>query len=133
MPAPGPAANILANSSGNVPIQTDNAPYPATNALASSSANKPALPNDAAAVSHENTSPTPSDKNAVMFIVQWMERGGADPIGKEPLLYPRGNLEMLQKLGNLVTMLGIDPLIARTKRDLAAIRPKFCTLCRTSG
>lgn len=79
-----------------------------------------------------------------------MERGGADPIGKEPLLYPRGNVEELKKLRDLVTALGIDALIVRMDRDLdttsrtgplvvptnrnaAAVRPIFCTLCRTHG
>ncbi|CAD6588891.1 MAG: hypothetical protein ASARMPREDX12_003528 [Alectoria sarmentosa] len=112
-------------------------PAPSPNALANATGNAPAVPNDAGAVTQETPPPTPADKNAVTFIVQWMERGGADPTGKNPLLYPTGNVEELQKLRHLVTALGIDPLIARTSRDLAAVRPavrpQFCSLCRTSG
>ena len=49
------------------------------------------------AAAQTSPSPTFADKNAVMFIVQWMERGGADPSGKRPLLYPRGKTEKAQK------------------------------------
>lgn len=68
-----------------------------------------------------------------MFIAQWMERVGADPIGKEPLLYPKGNEKELKRLQALVTKLEIDPLIARKNRDLAAMSPVFYYLCRTPG
>lgn len=68
-----------------------------------------------------------------MFIVRWMERVGAYPIGKEPLLYPKGNEEELNRLQALVTKLEIDPLIARTNWDLAAMSPVFYYLCRTPG
>ena len=80
-----------------------------------------------------SSTPTAADKNAVTFIVQWMEQGGADPTGKNALLYPKGNQEELRRLRYLVTALEIGPLIARTNRDLAAIRPKYCTLCKTTG
>ena len=103
------------------------------NAQATLADNSPGLSNDAQTPSAGNLAPTPAEKNAVMFIVQWMEQGGADPTGKHALLYPRGNEEELRRLRDLVTALEIAPLITRTNRDLAAIRPKYCTLCKTTG
>ncbi|KAL9134223.1 MAG: hypothetical protein Q9175_004599, partial [Cornicularia normoerica] len=106
---------------------------PSTNALAVPAEIEPALPKRIPAVNQDSPPPTPADENAVIFIVQWMERGGGDPIGKEALLYPRGNIEELRKLRDLVMRLEIDPLIARTNQDLAASTPKFCSLCNNSG
>lgn len=68
-----------------------------------------------------------------MFIARWMERIGAYPIGKEPMLYPKGNVEELRRLQALVTKLENDPLIARKNRDLAAMSPAFYYPYRTPG
>ena len=117
----------------NIHCKTVSVAMPPPSAQDTLAENSPRLSNHAETPSPGNLAPTPADKNAVTFIVQWMERGGADPIGKHALLYPRGNEEELRRLRNLVTALEIDPLIARTNRDLAAIRPKYCTLCKTAG
>ena len=93
----------------------------------------PGLSNDAQSPGLRNLTPTPADKDALRFVVQWMEGGGADPTGNNALLYPRGNEEELKRLRGLVTALEIGPLIARTNRDIAAIRPLYCTLCKTTG
>ena len=106
---------------------------PSPDAQATPAGTSSALSNDAQTPTPGNPAPSPADKNAVTFIVQWMEGGGADPAGKHALLYPRGNQEELRRLRGLVTALEIGPLIARTNRDLAAIRPKYCTLCKTTG
>ena len=61
----------------------------------------------------------PVEKNTVKFLVQWMQRGGEDPVGANALLYPEGNRTVLLKLNQLVTSLEVDALIARTRRGLA--------------
>ena len=60
----------------------------------------------------------PVERNSVKFLVQWMQRGGTDPVGPNALLYPRGNPVALEKLQQLATSLEIDSLIARTTEDL---------------
>lgn len=93
----------------------------------------------------------PIEKNSIKFLVQWMQRGGADPVGKNALKYPSNIAVALEKLHHLATSLVIDPLIARTSRDLAAmratisplpapnpavrpvVRPKVCFLCGAPG
>ena len=117
----------------NIHCKTVSVAMPSAHAQDALADNSPGLSNHAQTPSPGNLAPTPADKNAVAFIVQWMERGGADPIGKHALLYPSGNEEELRRLRHLVMALEIDPLIARTNRDLAAIRPKYCTLCKTTG
>ena len=126
LPPSAPSFVAQATSSGNKVILPNDAPATAPSVKATSSVNMLAPSIDAPAAAEEDTSPTPADKNAVTFIVQWMERGGADPIGTGSLLYPRGNLEVLSRLRDLVTSLEIDHLIARTNRDVAAIRSAFC-------
>lgn len=77
--------------------------------------------------------PPPSYKNALKFVVQWMEQGGADPKGKNAVPYPRDYREGLERLVALANMLQVDELTTRLNRDLGEIpvpRPKQCSKCR---
>lgn len=77
--------------------------------------------------------PRPSYKSALKFVVQWMDKGGADPVGYNAVPYPNGYREGLERLLTLANMLEIGELHARVKRDLGAIpvlKPKICSRCQ---
>lgn len=77
--------------------------------------------------------PLPSYKDALKFIIQWMEGGGADPKGRNAVPYPSGYRAGLERLMTLVCILEVDELITRINRDLGMIpvpRPKKCPVCR---
>ncbi len=122
-------ANIHCTSV-NVTVPT---PAPSRNATTAPAGNAPESSDAPPAVAQEDPSPTPSERNAVTFIVQWMEQGGADPVGPSTLVYPRGSEEELVRLQGLATALGVDPLVKRTRRDIAAIRGAKCDLCKQPG
>ena len=123
-------ANIHCTS---IIIVTMPAPTSSPNALVAPSGSAPQLTDDASADTQENPKPTSTDKNAVMFVVQWMERGRADAVGKEPLLYPGGNVKELQRLRYLVTALGVDPLLSGRKGTLPLLSPNSVPCARRQG
>lgn len=77
--------------------------------------------------------PRPSYQTALKFVVQWMEKGGADPVGNNAVPYPKGYREELERLLILTNMLEIGELSARVARDLGAIpnpKAKPCPTCK---
>lgn len=77
--------------------------------------------------------PPPSKKEALKFIIQWMEQGGADPKGKNAVPYPKGYRAGLETLLALASMLEISELMTRVSGDLGIIplpRPRRCPTCK---
>ncbi|KAL9073816.1 MAG: hypothetical protein Q9161_002648 [Pseudevernia consocians] len=77
--------------------------------------------------------PMPSNKDALKFLVQWMEHGGADPRGKNAVPYPKGFRAGLEKLLEVASKLEVQELVTRVKRDLGRTpvpKPRKCSVCR---
>ena len=77
--------------------------------------------------------PRPSYQTALKFVVQWMEKGGADPVGNNAVPYPRGYREGLQRILTLTDMLQIGELNARVAQDLGVIpdpKAQPCPRCK---
>ncbi|KAL9134222.1 MAG: hypothetical protein Q9175_004598 [Cornicularia normoerica] len=126
-PPPAPAATPENAPAGTAPA----APSTTTSAT---------IPGSAPATTPRTQAIDPLEKNTVKFLIQWMQRGGADPVGPNALIYPQGNPAALGKLHQLAVSLKIDPLIARTNvptasanRQSAARRPKACYKCGQQG
>ena len=75
---------------------------------------------------------SPSNKDIMKFVIQWMEQGGADPKGNNAVNYPRGYRPGLERLLALTQMLEIDDLTDRINLDLGNMpQPvRFCPICR---
>lgn len=75
----------------------------------------------------------PSYQTALEFVVQWMEKGGADPFGNNAVPYPKGYREGLERILTLTNMLQMGELHARVAQDLGVIpdpKAKPCPRCK---
>ncbi|KAF6238890.1 hypothetical protein HO173_002762 [Letharia columbiana] len=143
-PPAAPLAVRSAPSSGNAPAKSPSIPPLSPPALAAplvsqsdarsgqrtapNSGNAPATPGLI-----PPPPPPPSKKEALKFIIQWMEQGGADPKGKNAVPYPKGYRAGLETLLALASMLEISELMTRVSGDLGIIplpRPRRCPTCK---
>ena len=76
--------------------------------------------------------PSPSHKDLLKFVIQWMEQGGADAKGRTAIKYPSRYRPGLERLLALAQMLEVDELLARVEADLGNIpvRTRYCAKCR---
>ena len=75
---------------------------------------------------------SPSNKDLLKFVIQWMEQGGADPRGSNAVAYPRGNRPALEKLSSIAQMLEVEELSPRVNRDLGNTPAPilYCSNCK---
>ncbi|KAL9101787.1 MAG: hypothetical protein Q9163_002983 [Psora crenata] len=59
--------------------------------------------------------------DVLKYIVQWMNSGGIDFSGNGAVKYPESDLQMLQDIRNLATILGVTALVQRTAKDIQAL------------
>lgn len=138
-PPPAPAAPMASQwmpDPGNAPVKTENILPPPNSPPAAALADQSA-PNSGNAPATPDLipppPPPPSKRNALKFIVQWMEQGGADPKGKNAVPYPKGYRAGLETLLALASMLEISELMTRVSGDLGIIplpRPRRCPTCK---
>lgn len=130
-PPPAPAAPLVSQSvpgPGIAPPLNSPPAAPSVSQSAPDSGNAPATPDLI-----PPPPPPPSKRNALKFIVQWMEQGGADPKGKNAVPYPKGYRAGLETLLALASMLEISELMTRVSGDLGIIplpRPRRCPMCK---
>ena len=76
---------------------------------------------------------SPSNKDLLKFIVQWMELGGTDPKGNNAAKYPKDYRAGLERLRALAELLGANELVSRVNRDLGTVAPPprpRCSECK---
>ena len=130
VPPAAPLDSQWVNNSGNAPATGETMPpaAPTVSQSAANSVNAPATPDLI-----PPPPPPPSKRNALKFIVQWMEQGGADPKGKNAVPYPKGYRAGLETVLALANMLEISELMTRVSGDLGIIpppRPRKCPTCK---
>ena len=96
---------------------------------------QPGSSSDSAEATAPSIPPVPRselERKALKFVVQWMEKGGADPHGDNAVPYPklRPGLELLLALAETLQVKELADRLSRDLGRISAPRPKKCTKCK---